>query len=200
VRLLAPWKKIYENLDSILKGRDITLSTKVSSQSYGFSISYVGMWELDHKKAWALNWCFQTVVLEKTLECPSDSKEIKPVNPSRDQPWISIGRTDVETEAPILWPPDAKSQLIWKDPDAQKDWGQEEKQVVEDEKVGWHHWLNGHEFEQALGDGEGQGSLVKGCCWITWIHWDSWPLEEKNSIRGQRQGLIAQSFCVIKFY
>ena len=123
VRLLAPWKKIYENLDSILKGRDIILSTKVSSQSYGFSISYVGMWELDHKKAWALNWCFQTVVLEKTLECPSDSKEIKPVNPNREQPWISIGRTDVETEAPILWPPDAKSQLIWKDPDVQKDWG-----------------------------------------------------------------------------
>ena len=136
VKLLAPWKKIYENLDSILKGRDITLLTKVSNQSYGFSIICVGMWELDHKKGWALNWCFQTVVLEKTLESPLDSKEIKPVSPNRDQPWISIGRTDAKTEASILWPPDAKSQLIWKDPDGQRDWGQEEKQMIEDEMVG----------------------------------------------------------------
>ena len=120
------------------------------------------MGELAHKEGWALrNWCFWTVVLEKTLESPLDSKEIKPVNPKGSQPWIFIGRTDAEAEAPVLWPPDVKSQLIRKDPDAGKDWRQEEE-TTEDEMVGWHHWLNGHEFEQALGVGEGQGSLV--CC------------------------------------
>ena len=103
-----------------------------------------------------------TVVLEKTLESPLDSKEVKPVNPKGNQSWIFIGGTDTEAEAPILWPPDAKSQLTGKDPDAGKDWGQEEKGVTEDKVVGWHHWLNGHEFEQALGDDEGQGSLA--CC------------------------------------
>ena len=119
------------------------------------------MWELDHEEDWApKNWCLQTVVLEKTLESPLDSKEIKPVNPKGNQPRILIGRTDTEAEVPILWPPDAKSPLIGKDPDAGKDWGQEEKGVTEDEMVGWHHWLNGHEFEQAPGDGEGQESLV----------------------------------------
>ena len=121
------------------------------------------MWELDHKEGWALkNWCFWTVVLEKTLESPLDCKEIQPVNPKGNQPWIFIGRTDAETEAPLLWPPDVKTWFIRKDPDAGKDWGQEEKGMTEDEIVGWHHWLNGHEFEQASGDGEGQGSLV--CC------------------------------------
>ena len=99
-------------------------------------------------------------MLEKTLESPLDSKEIKPVNPKGNQPWIVIGRTDAE--APILWPPDVKSQLIGKDPDAEKDWSQEEKGTTEDEMVGWHHRLNGHEFEQTLGDSEGQESLV--CC------------------------------------
>ena len=119
------------------------------------------MWELDHKECWEpKNWCFWTVVLEKTLESPFDSKEIKAVNSKGNQSWIFIGRTDAE--APILWPPDAKSQLIGKDPDAGKDWRQEEKGTTEDEMVGWHHWVNGHEFEQALGNGEGQGSLV--CC------------------------------------
>ena len=116
------------------------------------------MWELDHRESWALkNWCFWTVVLEKTLESPLNCKEIKPVNPKGHQPWIFIGRTDAE--APILWPPDVKSQLIRKDPDAGKDWRQEEKGMTEDKMVGWHHWLNGHEFGQALGDGEGQGNL-----------------------------------------
>ena len=105
------------------------------------------------------NWCFQTVVLEKTLESPLDCKEIKPVNPKGNQPWIFIGRTDAEAAAPILWPLDAKSQLIGKDPDVGKDWRQEEK---ENEMVGWHHWLNGHEFDQAPGDGEGQRGLA--CC------------------------------------
>ena len=105
---------------------------------------------------------FQTVVLEKTLESPLDCKEIKPVNPKGNQPWIFIGRTDAKAEAPILWLPEVKSQLIGKDPDIGKDWRQEEKGAAEDEMVGWHHWLNGHEFEQTQGDGEGQGSLA--CC------------------------------------
>ena len=108
------------------------------------------------------NWCFWTVVLEKTLESPMDSKEIKPVHPKGNQPWIFIGKTDTEAEAPILWPPDVKSWLIGKDPHAGKDWGQEEKGTTEDKMIGWHHRLNGHEFEQTLGDSEGQGSLT--CC------------------------------------
>ena len=126
------------------------------------------MWELDHKEGWvAKNWCFQIVVLEKTLESPLDSKEIKPVNPKRNKLWIIIRKTDTETGAPILWPPDGKNWLIGKDPDAGKDWGQEEKEVIKDAMVGWHYWFNGHEFEQAPGDGEGQGSLA--CC-RTWGH------------------------------
>ena len=133
------------------------------SQSYGFSSNHVWMWEVDHKKGWApKNWWFQTVVLEKTLESPLDCKEIQPVHHKGDQPWIVIRGTDIEAESPILWPPDAKSWLIGKDPDAGRDWRQEEKGTTEDEMVGWHHWLNGHEFEQALGDSEGHGSLV--CC------------------------------------
>ena len=118
-------------------------------QSYGFSSSHVWMWELDHKEGWApKNWHFLNVVLEKTLQSPLDIKEIKPVNPKENQPWIFIGRTDAEAEAPIIWPPDAKGQLIGKDPDAGKDWRQEEKGTTEDEMVGWHHRLNEHEFEQ----------------------------------------------------
>ena len=106
------------------------------------------MSELNHKEGWVLNnWCFWTVVLEKTFESPLDSKEIKPVNPEGNQSWIFIGRTDAEAEAPILWPPDVKSQLIGKDPDAEKDWRQEEKGTTEDEKVGLYPWLEGHEFE-----------------------------------------------------
>ena len=121
------------------------------------------MWDLDHKEGWTLkNWCFWTVVLEKTLESPLDCKEIQPVYPKGDQSWVFIGRTNVESETPILWPPDVKSWLTWKDPDAGKGWGQEEKRRTEDEMVGWHHRLNGHEFEQPLGVGDGQGSLA--CC------------------------------------
>ena len=113
------------------------------------------MWELDCEESWApKNWCFWTVVLEKTLESPLDSKEIKPVNSKGNQSWIFIGRTDAKAEAPILKPPDAKSWLIEKDPDAGKDWGQKEKGVTEDEIVGWPHWLNGHEYEQIPGDNE----------------------------------------------
>ena len=134
-----------------------------SSQGYGFSSSHVWMWELHYKESWALkNGCFWTVVLEKTLESPLHHKEIQPVHPKGDQSWMFIGRTDAEAETPILWPPDAKNWLIRKDPDAGKDWRQQEKAMTEDEMVGWHHWLNGHEFEQVLEVGEEQGSLV--CC------------------------------------
>ena len=136
------------------------------------------MCELDHKESWAPeNWCFWTVVLEKTLENPLDYK-IKPVNPKGNQPWIFIGRTDAETEAPILWLCDVKSRLFRKDPDAGKDWRQEEKGITEDEIVGWHHWLNGHEFAQTLGDGEGQRSLV--CC-SPWGHKESDMTQRLNN-------------------
>ena len=118
------------------------------------------MWELDYKESWALkNWCFWTVVLEKTLESPLDTKDIKPVNPKGNQFWIFIGRTDAEAESPIVWLPDAKSQLTGKDPDAGKDWGQEEKGMTEDEMALWSHQLEGYAFEQALWFGYGQGSL-----------------------------------------
>ena len=121
------------------------------------------MGQLDHKEGWApKNWCFWTAVLEKTLECPLDGKNIKPVNPKGNQSWILIGRTDAEVEAPILRPPYVKSRLIGKDPDTGKDWRQEEKGITEEEMIGWHHRLDGHEFEQALRVGDGQGSLV--CC------------------------------------
>ena len=116
-----------------------------------------------HKESWALkNWCFWTVVLEKTLESPLDCKEIKPINPKGNQPWIFIGRTDTEAETPIFWPPDVKSQLIRKDPSAGKDWRQEENGITEGKMVGRHHQQNGHEFEKALRNDEGQGSLA--CC------------------------------------
>ena len=122
------------NLDSILKSKDITLPTKVCCQSSDFSSSHVWMWELDYKESWApKNWCFPTVVLEKTLESPVDCKEIQPVDPKGNQSWIFIGRTDAEAETPILWPPDVKNWLIGKDPDAGKDWRQEEK--------GWVGWM-----------------------------------------------------------
>ena len=110
-----------------------------------FSSGHVWMWELDYKEGWVpKNWCFWTVVLEKTLESPLDCKEVQPVHPTGDQSWVFIGRTDAEAETPMLWPPDAKSWLIGKDPDAGRDWGQEEKGMTEDEMVGWHHWLDGH--------------------------------------------------------
>ena len=151
------------NLDSILKSRDITLPTK-----YGFSSSHVWMWELDYKESWApKNWCFWTVVLEKILESCLDCKEIQPVHSEGDQSWVFIGRTDVEAETPVLWPPDAKSWLIWKDSDAGKDWGREEKGMREDEMAGWHHRLNGHGFGWTPGVGDGQGGL--GCCSL-WGH------------------------------
>ena len=135
------------NLDSILKSRD-TADKNLSSQSYVFSSSHVWMWELDYKEGGTLkNWGFWTVVLKKTLESPLDCKEIKPVNPEGNQSWIFIGRTDAEAETPVLLLPDVKNWLIGKDPDAGEDWRQEEKGTTEDEMVGWHHRLDGREFE-----------------------------------------------------
>ena len=162
-RSLLLGKKAMTNLDSILKNRDITLDKGPSSQTYGFSSNHVQLWELDHKESWALkNWCFWTVVLEKTLESPLKSKEIEPVHPKGNQSWIFIRRTDAEAETLILWPPDVKNWLIRKDPDAGKDWRQEEKGMTEDEMVVWHHRINGNKFEQAPRIGDGQGSLA--CC------------------------------------
>ena len=126
---------------------------------------------------WCLNWCFWTVVLEKTLESSLDWKKIQPVHPKGDQSWVFIGRTDVEAETPILWPPDVKSWLIGKDPDAGKDWGQEEKGITEDEMVGWHHQLNGHGFGWTPGVGDGQGGLA--CC-SSWGHKESDTTEWLN--------------------
>ena len=148
----------------IKKQRHYFANKAPSSQGYGFSSGHIWMWELDYKESWALkNWWFWTVVLEKTLESPLDCKEIQPVNPKGDQSWVFIGRTDVEAETPILWPPDAKSWLIGKDSDAGKDWGQEEKGTTEDEMVGWHHRLDGwHGFGWTLAVGDGQGGLE--CC------------------------------------
>ena len=151
------------NLDSILKSRDTILLTKVCVvKAIVFSSSHVWMWELHHIESWVpKNWCFWTVVLEKTLESPMDCKEIQPVNPKGNQSWIFIGRTDAKADAAILWPLNVKNWLIGKDSDAGKDWRQEEKGTT-DEMVGWHHWLNGHELGWTRGVGDGQGSLA--CC------------------------------------
>ena len=148
-------------LGSVLNSRDITLPTKVCLvKAMVFSTGRVWIWELDYKESWdPKNWCFWTVVLEKTLESPLDSKEIKPVNPKGNQPWIFTGRTDAEAEAPVLWPPDVRSQLTGEDPDAGKDWGQK-KGAAEDEMVRRHHRLNSQKFEQTLGDSGRQRSLA----------------------------------------
>ena len=163
-RCLLLGRKVMTNLDSIFKSRDITLSTNVClAKAMVFSSSHVCMWELDYKESWAVkNRFIWTVVLEKTLESPLYSKEIQPVHPNGDQFWVFIEKTDVEAETAILWPPDVKSWLIWKDLDAGRDWRQEEKRTTEDEMVGWHHRLDGHEFGWTLGVGDGQGGLA--CC------------------------------------
>ena len=141
-------RKVMTSLDSILKSRDITLSTKLHLvKAMVFSSSHVWMWELDSKESWvSKKWWFWTVVLEKTLEGPLDCKEVHPVHPKTDQFWVFIGRTDVEAETPIFWPPDVNSWLIGKDPDIGKEWRQEEKGMTEAEMFKWHHQLNGHEF------------------------------------------------------
>ena len=143
-RHLLIGRKVMTNLDSIFKSRDITLPTKVRLvKAMVFSSSHVWISELDCEEGWVpRNWCFWTVMLEKTLEHPLDCKEIQPVHPKGDQSWIFIGRTDAEAEAPVLWPPDVKNWLIGKDPDSGKDWRQKEKGTTEDETVGWHHQLN----------------------------------------------------------
>ena len=144
-----------------------------SSQSYDFSSSHVWMWELDYKESWVLkNWCFWNVVLEKTLESSLDSKVIQIVHPKGNHSWIFIGRTDVEAETPILWPPDVKNWLIWRNPDAGKEGRWEEKGTTEDEMAGWHHQLDGHEFEWTPGVGDGQGNLA--CC-------SSWGRKEPDT-------------------
>ena len=144
-RHLLLGRKVMANLDAILK-RDITLPTKVHLVKAMVFPVVMYRYELGYKESWVpKNWCFWTMVLEKTLKTPSESKEVKPVNPKGNQSWTFSGRTDAE--APILWPPDAKNWLIWKDPDARKDWRQKKKGTTKDEIVGWHHWINGHEFE-----------------------------------------------------
>ena len=156
-------KSYDKHIQHIKKQRHHFVDKGPSSQSYGFSSSHVWIWELDYKESWApKNWCFWTVVLEKTLESPLDCKEIQPVHPKGNQSQIFIGRTDAEAEVPILWPPDVKNWLSGKDPDAGKDWRQEEKGMTEDEMVGWHHQLDGHESELVPGVGDEQGGLA--CC------------------------------------
>ena len=158
------------NLDSILKSRAVTLLTKVLLVKATVLPVVMWTWEPDYKESWApKNWCFWTVVLEKTLESPLACKEIQCANPKGDQSWIFIERTDAEAETPVLWPRDAKSWLIWKDPDAGKNWRQEEKGMTEDEVVGWHYWLDGHEFGWTPGVGDGQGGLV--CCRVVAKSW-----------------------------
>ena len=172
-RHLLLGRKAMTSLNIILKSRDITLPPKSYNQSYDFSSSHVWMWELDHKESWApKNWCFWTVVWEKTLESPLDCKEIQPVHPEGDQPWVFIGRNDAKAETPVLWPPHAKSWLIGKDSDAGRDWGQEEKGMTEDEMAGWHHLLDAREFEWTPGVGDRQGGLA--CS-------DSWGLKESDT-------------------
>ena len=166
------------------KSRDITLPTKVHLlKAMVFSSSHVWMWELDYKESWALkNWCFWTVLLEKTLDSPLDCKEIQIVHPKGNHSWIFTRRTDAKTGTPILGLPDAKNWLIGKDPDAGKGWRHKEKGATEDEMVGWHDLLDGHEFEQALGVGDGQRS--QACCspqghkesdMTEWLNWLRWP-------------------------
>ena len=180
--MLAPWKKSYDQpRQHIKKQRHYFANKGPSIQSYGFSSSRIWVWGFDCKGGWEpKNWCFSIVVLEKTLESSLDSKETNPVNPKRNQSWIFIGRTDAEAEAPILWPPDAKSWLIRKDPDVGKRLKAGGEGDNKDEMVGWHHWLNGCEFEQVPGDGEWQRSLAY--CG-PWDHGESrrdWATEQQQ--------------------
>ena len=169
-RHLVLGRKVMTNLDRILKSRDITLPTKVHLVK-AMVFPVVIYW--NHQESWApKNWCFWTVVLEKTLESPLDCKEIQPASPKGDQSWVFIGRTDAEAETPILWLPHSKSWVIGKDPGAGRDWGQEEKGMTEDEMARWHHRLDGHEFESTPGVGDGQGGLA--CC-------DSWGRKELDT-------------------
>ena len=173
-RCLLLGRKVMTNLDSILKSRDITLPTKVHLvKAMVFPVVTYGCESWTMKKAECRRiWCFWTVVLEKTLESPLDCKEIQPVHPKGDQPWVFFGRNDAKVETPVLWPPHAKSWLFGKDSDSGRDWGQKEKGTTEDEMAGWHHWLNGHESEWTPGDGDGQGGLA--CC-------NSWGCKDSDT-------------------
>ena len=171
LRHLLPGRKVMTNLDNVLKSRHHFANKGLSSQGYGFSSSHVWMWDLDYKENWApKNWCFWIVML-KTLKSTLDCKEIQLVHPKGDQSWVFTGRTDVEAETPILWPPDGKNWLFWKDPEAGQDWSWEGKGTTEDEVAGWHHWLDGHEFEWTPGVGDEQGGLA--CC-------NSWGYKESD--------------------
>ena len=172
--MLTPWKECYDqSKQHIEKQRHYFANKGLSSQGYGFSSSFIWMWELDGEESWVpKNWCFLRVVLEKILKSPLNCQEIQPVHSKGFQSWVLIERTDAEAETPILWPPHAKSWLIGKDPDAGRDWEQEEKGTTEDEMAGWHHRLDGREFEWTLGDGNGQGGLA--CC-------DSWGCKESDT-------------------
>ena len=189
----APWKKSYNQpRQHIKKQRHYFANKSPSSKIVVFQVVKYRCWELDRKESWApKNWCFWTVVLEKTLESPLDCKEIKLVNPEGNQSWIFTGRTDAES--PVLWPPDARSQLIEKDPYAGKDWRQEETGMTEDAMIGWHHWFEGHKFEQALGVGDGQPwhAAVHGLTkswkqlsdWMDWLNgqWTDWLIISKST-------------------
>ena len=180
-RRLLLGRKVMTNLDSIFKS-----NKGPSSQGYGFSSSHVWMWELDCEEGWApKNWCFCTVVLEKTLESPLDCKKIQPVPSEGDQPWDFFGRTDAKAGTPVLWPPNAKSWLIGKESDAGRDWGQEEKGATEVEMADWPHWLNGCESECTPGVGDGQGDLA--FC-NSWGHKKSDTTEQLNWIELMRVG------------
>ena len=165
-RCLLFGRKSMTKIDTMLKSRYHFADKSPYGQSYGFSSSQEQLWELDHNQGWmSKSWCFWIVVLEKTLDNPLDCKEIKSVNPKGNEFWIFIGRTYAKAEASKLWPPDAKSQLIGKQLDTGKDWGQEEKGVTEDEMVAWHHQNSGHEFEKILRESEGQGRLACSSPW-----------------------------------
>ena len=172
-RRLLLGRKVMTNRQHIQKQRHYFANKGSSSQGYGFTCGHIWMWDLDCEESWALkNWCFWTVVLEKTLESPLDCKEIQPVHSKGDQPWVFFGRNDAKAETPVLWPPHAKSWLIGKDSDAGRGWGQEEKGTTENEMAGWHHQLDGCESEWTSGVGDGQGGLV--CC-------DSWGRTESDT-------------------
>ena len=179
--MLIPWKESYDQpRQNIQKQRHYLANKGPSNQGHCFSSGHVWMWELDCEEGWApKNWCFWTVVLEKTLESLLDCKEIQPVY-SKDQPCVLTGRNDAKAETPILCPPHTKSWLIGKNCDAGRAWGQEEKGMTEDEMAGWHHWMTwlyGHEFEWTPGVGDGQGGLA--CC-DSWGHKESDTTERLN--------------------